>query len=109
MTNKQRRARDAALGRLLDSLGAKLYAQVTEAVDFARLDAVEQTLVAELDRLIADGQMPAAPDRRAIEARATAMIAGALCALPGDPRRSKHAREDDCELCRMLGTGPFVS
>jgi hypothetical protein len=110
MTSKQRRARDAALGRLLDDLEAKLSAQVGEAVDVARLDAIEQTLVAEMEQLIALGQLPPAPDRRAIEARAAAMIASALCALREDRRRRKHAPvDDDCELCRMVGTSPFVS
>ncbi|MBS1121517.1 MAG: hypothetical protein H6Q90_3745 [Deltaproteobacteria bacterium] len=109
MTNKQRRARDAALDRLLDDLDDQLYTQVVEAVDFARLDAIEQTLVLDLERLIAEGHLPAAPDRGTLNVRAAAMIANALYTVPEDPRRSKHPREDDCELCRMLGTGAFVS
>jgi hypothetical protein len=111
VTDKERRARDAALERLLDALAAKLYEQVAEAVSFTHLDSVEQSLVVELERLIAVGEMPAAPDRSAIERYAAAMIAHALIAIPGDPRRAKQADDDDdddCELCRTLGTGPFI-
>jgi hypothetical protein len=111
MTNKERRARDAALTRLLDTLDEQLYSQVAQAVDFTRLDAIEQGLVAELEQLIAAGQLPPAPSRREIEAQAAVMINRALFELTGDPRRTKHLGEDDradgddCELCRMFGSG----
>ena len=105
MTNRERRARDAALAQLLDTLCEKLYPQVAEAVDFARLDAIEQGLVAELEQLIADGKLPPGPNHHEIAARAALMIGWAIYELAGDPRRTKHLGEDHCELCRMSGSG----
>jgi hypothetical protein len=109
MTNKERRAREAALEQVLDDIDGRLYPQVAEAVDFARLDAVQQDLVAELERLIGEGKLPTAPDSQAIAVRAAAMIATAIYRLPQDPRRTKHDGDDECELCRLFGSSASVS
>lgn len=109
MTSKERRARDAALNQLLDEIDQRIYPQVAEAIDFAHLETVQTNLVVELERLIGEGKLPPAPDAGAIAMRAAAMIATAIYQLPRDPRRNKHVLEDDCELCRMLGTGVLVS
>ena len=109
MTSNERRAREAALEQVLDDIDRRLYPQVAEAVDFARLEAVQQSMVIELERLIAEGKLPAAPDSRAIALRAAAMIATAIYQLPQDPRRTKHDADDDGELCRMLGDDVRVS
>ena len=109
MTGKERRGREAALNQVLDEIDQRLYPQVAEAVDFARLDAVQKDLVVELERLIGEGKLPAAPDSQAIAMRAAAMIATAIYQVPQDPRRSKHATDDECELCRLIGDGALVS
>lgn len=102
MTGKERRPREAALNQLLDEIDQRLYPQVAEAIDFARLDAVQKDLVVELERLISDGKLPPAPDAVAIASRAAAMIATAIYQVPQDPRRNKHVLDDNCSLCRML-------
>lgn len=107
MTNKQRRERDAALGRLLDTLEEQLYPKVCEAIDFERLDAIQAMLVLEIDGLIAAGKIPPAPNRKAIEARAASMIGVALAHVSFDPRRKADGGNDDCELCRAFGAAPF--
>ena len=109
MTSKERRAREAALNETLDEIDQRLYPQVAEAIDFARLDIVQQNLVVELERLIGEGKLPPAPDAPAIAVRAAAMIATAIYQIPQDPRRNKHVLEEDCELCRMLGEDLRVS
>ncbi len=78
---------EADIDRLLDSLETRFYEQVAEAVDFARLDVVEQTLVRELEQLVAEGKLSAPPDG-AVKARARSMIAWHLSLLGDDPRRS---------------------
>ena len=109
MTGKERRAREVALEQVLDEIDARLYPQVAEATDFARLDAVQQSLVVELERLIGEGKLPPAPDAQAIAVRAAAMIATAIYQLPQDPRRNKHLGDDECELCRLFGDDSRVS
>jgi len=106
---KQRRPREASIQQVLDALEARYYEQVAAAVDFARLDAIEQTLLRELDQLVADGKLPAPPDRGAIQARAATLIAWLLCTLSDDPRRTKQTGDDDCELCRAFANGTLVS
>lgn len=95
---------DAALDRILDEIETRYCALVAETVDFARLDAIEQALIVELETLIATGELPAPPDRRSIESRASSMVNWALCTLAQDPRRTKH-QDDDCELCRAFSYG----
>ncbi len=108
MTSKERRAREIALTRTLDELDQWLYPQVAEAIDFARLDMLEQRVVTELERLISEGKLPTAPDAEVIAVQAAAMVATAIYQLPQDPRRAKHAGDDDCELCRMTaGQAPI--
>ena len=109
MTGKDRRAREAALNQVLDEIDQRLYPQVAEAIDFARLDAVQKDLVVELERLIGEGKLPPAPDAQAIAVRAAAMIATAIYQIPQDPRRNKHVLDDNCELCRLLGDDVRVS
>ena len=109
MTGKERQACEAALNQVLDEIDQRIYPQVAEAVDFARLDAVQKDLVAELERLIAEGKLPPAPDPRAISARAASIIGTAIYLLPRDPRRNKHVLDDDCELCRLIGEDVRVS
>ena len=108
MKRKERRPREASVQQVLDDLEAKYYEQVAASVDFARLDAIEQTLVLELAQLVADGKLPAPLDRSAIQARAATLIAWLLCTLSDDPRRTKQT-DDDCELCRAFGSGPLHS
>ncbi len=109
MTGKERRAREAALNQLLDEIDHRIYPQVAEAIDFARLETVQANLVVELERLIGEGKLPPAPDAGAIAMRAAAMIATAIYQLPQDPRRSKRAGDDDCELCRLFADDSRVS
>jgi len=87
MTVNQRRARNAALARLLDSLDAKVYAQVTEAIDFARLDVIEQAPIADLERLIADGRVPPPPNPPPPRPRWWAPWCGSLARWTSDARR----------------------
>ncbi len=96
----------AALDRILDEIETRYCALVAETVDFARLDAIEQSLVVELETLVATGEVPAPPDRRALESRASSMVNWALCMLADDPRRTKQDEDDDCELCRAFSYGP---
>ena len=109
MTGNERRAREAELNQLLDEIDRRIYPQVAEAVDFARLEAVQQSLAAELEGLIAEGKLPRAPDAPAIVARAASIIATAIYQIPRDPRRNKHLLDDDCSLCRMLADDVRVS
>jgi hypothetical protein len=97
---------DAALGRILDEIETRYCALVAQTVDFARLDAIEQALVVELETLVGTGELPAPPDRRALESRASSMVNWALCMLAEDPRRTKE--EDDCALCQAFSYGPSM-
>lgn len=110
MTSKERRAREAALELTLGEIDKRLCPQVAETIDFAKLDAIEEALVVELERLIGEGRLPAAPDRETIVIRAAAMIATAIYQIPQHPRRDKHPIDDDCELCRLAAdSSPWVS
>ena len=109
MTGKERRDREAALNQVLDEIDQRIYPQVAEAVDFARLDAVQEDLGAELERLIGEGKLPPAPDPQSINARAASIIGTAIYLIPRDPRRNKHVLDDDCEPCRMLLDAARVS
>jgi len=108
VTRQLRRARE----RLLDQLDARLCTQVVDALDFDRLAAIERTFVAELERLIDVGQLPAPPDHRTVEVRAAAMVANALLTVI-DQRHAARTRgpvdEVDCELCRMAGSSGLPS
>ena len=69
MTSKERREREGALTRLLDEIDQRTYPQVADAVNFARLDTIEAHLVAELQRLIAEDQLPTPPSTDVVEAQ----------------------------------------
>ena len=114
ITNKERRAREDALNQLLDEIDQRTYPQVADAIDFARLDAIEADLVAELHRLIVEGKLPTPPSTEVVAAQARAMIATLIYRVAQDPRRTKHTAEDDdddddCELCRAFGGPAWVS
>lgn len=112
ITNKERRAREDALDRLLDEIDQRTYPQVADAIDFAQLDAIEQNLITELERLVAEGTLPTPPSPEVVAAQARAMIATLIYRIPQDPRRTKHTAvdgDDDCELCRAFGGPAWVS
>lgn len=112
MTSKERRAREAALNQLLDDIDARTYPQVADAIDFARLDTIEQHVVAELERLIGEGKLPTPPSTEIVARQAQALIATLLYRVAQDPRRTKHSAEEDeedCELCRAFGGPAWVS
>ena len=111
LTNKERQAHEEELDRLLRDIEDRTYPQVTDAIDFVRLDTIEEHLVAELKRLIVEGKLPTPPSTEVVAAQARAMISALLYRVPQDPRRTKRTDDDDddCELCRAFGGPAWVS
>jgi len=111
ITNKERRAREDELNQLLADIEERTYPQVADAIDFARLDTIEQHVIAELERLVAEGKLPTPPNTEIVATQARALIATLIYRVPQDSRRTKHSAEDedDCELCRAFGGPAWVS
>lgn len=113
LSTRERQARENALTKLLDEIDHRTYPQVADAVDFARLDGIEQNVVAELERLVGEGKLPTPPTPEVVTSQARAIIATLLYRIPQDPRRTKHTADDDddedCELCRAFGGPAWVS
>ncbi len=112
ISNKERLAREEELDRLLAAIEQRTAPQVMDAIDFARLDTIEQHVMAELERLVAEGKLPPPPNPEAVATQARALISGLIYRVPQDPRRTKRSAEDDdddCELCRAFGGPAWVS
>ncbi len=112
LTNKERQAREEELDTRLRDIEGRTYPQVADAIDFVHLDAIEQHVVAELERLVAEGKLPPPPSTEVVARQAQALIATLLYRVAQDPRRTKQPdeeEEEDCELCRAFGGPAWVS